>query len=521
MTSLDKEWMHPDLKCIYVQMTKEFFKNRKSEKWRRLHIKFRKGKRAAIRGINFEVFADQVIKGSRGNFYRQVKKVGGVKQQSYRLNIESLEGKSDYDCAQAIGESYSAISQAYSPVDLVALPAYLPAQLPPQVEQLQVWERLGKLKKTKSTFPNDLPEKLRKEFAVELSAPLTNILNCCLTQGIFPSVWKEELVVPVPKKEILKEIKDTRKIACLSDYCKIYEGFLKTWILEDLATSETFSQFGGKSGVGAEHMLVCMVDRILKLLDTPEGRVAVISSQYDWSNAFDRQDPTKTIQKFIKMNIRPSLIPVLIDFLSNRSMKIKFNQEQVGPFKLVGGSPQGSLIGQLCYTTGSSDNTEALNITEEDKYQYIDDLNLLEFIMLSDLLIEYDFYSHVASDISIGQRFLPPSSTKTQTFNKGISVWTQQNLAKLNSEKSSYVIHTRMKEDFATRFNLDNSYIDRKTCIKVLGVWIDVDPSSWDKNTKELIKRTYASMTMLTKLKFAGLSRRKQVTVKTVIRPSH
>ena len=132
MTSLDKEWMHPDLKCIYVQMTKEFFKNRKSEKWRRLYIKFRKGKRAAIRGINFEVFADQIINGSRGNFYKQVKKVGGLKQQSCRLNIESLEGKSDYDCAQAIGESYSAISQAYSPVDLAALPAYLPAQLPPK-----------------------------------------------------------------------------------------------------------------------------------------------------------------------------------------------------------------------------------------------------------------------------------------------------------------------------------------------------------------------------------------------------
>ena len=218
-------------------MTKEFFKNRKSEKWKRLYVKFRKGKRAAVRGINFEVFADQIIKGSRGNFYRQVKKVGGVKQKISRLNIESLEGKSDTECAQAIGESYSAISKAYSPVDLAALPAYLPAQLPPQVEQLQVWEKLCKLKKTKSTFPIDLPEKNRKEFAVELSEPLANIFNCCLTQGVFPAIWKEELVVPVPKKDILKEVKDTRKISCLSDFCKIYESFLKTWILEDLAKS--------------------------------------------------------------------------------------------------------------------------------------------------------------------------------------------------------------------------------------------------------------------------------------------
>ena len=67
-------------------------------------------------------------------------------------------------------------------------------------------------------------------------------------------------------------------------------------------------------------------------------------------------------------------------------MKI-FNKEQVGPFPLVGGSPQGSFIGQLCYTTGRSDNTEAMNTSEEDKYKYIDNLNLLELICFSDLLI--------------------------------------------------------------------------------------------------------------------------------------
>ena len=145
------------------------------------------------------------------------------------------------------------------------MPAYLPAQQPPQVDDLQVWGKLNTLKKTKSALPIDLPEKIRKEFSVELTAPLVNIYNTCLKQGMFPNIWKEELVTPVPKKEILKEIKDTRKITYLNDYCKIYEGFLKTWILEDIAQNESFSQFGGKKGVGAEHMVVCLVDRILRL----------------------------------------------------------------------------------------------------------------------------------------------------------------------------------------------------------------------------------------------------------------
>ena len=372
-----------------------------------------------------------------------------------------------------------------------------------------MWGKLLNLKKTKSTQPIDLPEKLRKEFSPELATPLVDIFNCCLKQGIFPDIWKEELVTPMPKKEVLKEIKDTRKIACLSDYCKIYESFLKTWILEDISENESFSQFGGKKGVGAEHMLVCLVDRILKLLETKEGRAAVISSQYDWSNAFDRQDPTKTIQKFISMGIRPSLIPILIDFLSNRSMKLKYNKEQAGPFNLVGGSPQGSFLGQMAYTSGCHDNTERINISEDDKYQYIDDLNLLELILLSDILIQYDFLTHVASDVGIDQRFLPPSLTLTQGYNEGIASWTHQNLTKLNTEKSKYVVHTRMKEDFATRFTLDNTLIERQTCTKILGVWIEEDPSSWEKNTAQLIKRTYACMSLLTKLKYAGLSRKK------------
>ena len=61
---------------------------------------------------------------------------------------------------------------------------------------------------------------------------------------------EEELVTPVPKKEYLKEINDTRKITCLSDFGKIFEGFLKIWILEDIYDKESFSQFGGKRGVG-------------------------------------------------------------------------------------------------------------------------------------------------------------------------------------------------------------------------------------------------------------------------------
>ena len=144
--------MHPDLKYLYVQMTKEYYMNRKSEKWRKLSVRFRKERRKAIKGINYNEFADQLIQGTRSNFYKKVKKVGGMKEPNKKMFISSLDGKSDKQCAEAIGLQYSAISQAYSPVDLASLPAYLPAQLPPQVEEREVFEQRSRLKKTNPHF---------------------------------------------------------------------------------------------------------------------------------------------------------------------------------------------------------------------------------------------------------------------------------------------------------------------------------------------------------------------------------
>jgi hypothetical protein len=132
---------------------------------------------------------------------------------------------------------------------------------------------------------------------------------------------------------------------------------------------------------------------------------------------------------------------------------------------------------------------------------------------MTDFLIEYDFSTHVASDVGIDQRFLPPNTTQTQVYNDGIAQWTRENLTRLNATKSSYIVHTLMKEKVATRFTLDNVFIERKASAKILGVWVGEDPSCWKKNTKEILKRSYAGMSMLKKLKYAGLSRKKLINI--------
>ena len=45
-----------------------------------------------------------------------------------------------------------------------------------------------------------------------------------------------------------------------------------------------------------------------------------------------------------------------------------------------------------------------------DRFKYIDDLCVLQLILLSGLLMDYNFSQHVASDIGIDEQFLPPDT---------------------------------------------------------------------------------------------------------------
>ena len=69
-------------------------------------------------------------------------------------------------------------------------------------------------------------------------------------------------------------------------------------------------------------------------------------------------------------------------------------------------------MGQMAYIAASNDAAQELE--DEDKYKYCDDLSILELIMVGDLLQEYDFTNHVASDVEVGQQFIQPPNLKTQ-----------------------------------------------------------------------------------------------------------
>ena len=133
-----------------------------------------------------------------------------------------------------------------------------------------------------------------------------------------------------------------------------------------------------------------------------------------------------------------------------------------------------------------------------------DDLNILEFIVLSDQLVTYDVQYHIPSDIGIDQLFLSPSEYNMQDNLNYISEWTSQNLMLLNEKKSAYIVFSRTKSEFSTRLTLNGTLLERQTVFKILGLWLQED-LKWDFNTRQICKKAYSRMYILNKLKFAGI----------------
>ena len=94
-------------------------------------------------------------------------------------------------------------------------------------------------------------------------------------------------------------------------------------------------------------------------------------------------------------------------------MQVKFNGETSSFLDLIGGGPQGTLLGGLEYLAQSNDNADI--VPPNDRYKFVDDLSILQLICFSGLLVEYDFTHHIASDIATDQLYLPATSYSTQS----------------------------------------------------------------------------------------------------------
>ena len=164
--------------------------------------------------------------------------------------------------------------------------------------------------------------------------------------------------------------------------------------------------------------------------------------------------------------------------------------------ELKGGGPQGSTFGIWEYLSQSNDN--ANNISESDRFKFVDDLTFLEIIhLLSVGLASYNLRAHVPSNIATHNQIIPAVNLKSQKQIEEINEWTKKMKMKLNGKKTKNIIFNfSQKKQFTTNLSVNNENIELVEETKLLGTHITKD-LKWNKNTKELIKKGFQRMQIL------------------------
>lgn len=81
ISNLDRNWMSTHIKQIHRRMQREFFRHRKSLKYKKLKSKFKKMKRNAVKTF-YSAFVSDLKLTDPGKWYQMAKKIGAIDQMS-------------------------------------------------------------------------------------------------------------------------------------------------------------------------------------------------------------------------------------------------------------------------------------------------------------------------------------------------------------------------------------------------------------------------------------------------------
>ena len=206
----------------------------------------------------------------------------------------------------------------------------------------------------------------------------------------------------------------------------------------------------------------------------------------DFSKAFDRINYKILITKMRKLDINPSVINWVIDFLSGRKQRVKMGNVFSDWSSVNGGVPQGTVLGPILF-----------------------------LIMINDLVTDHDRRWKFVDDTSVSEVINKGEQGKMQSLVNVINTWCTDNDMKLNQSKCKDMIISFAKD----RPKLDPIFVNNHelvpvSSVKVLGTYISAD-MKWNTHISYIVSKASKRLYFLRLLKRAGLDHSSQLAVYT------
>ena len=204
--------------------------------------------------------------------------------------------------------------------------------------------------------------KIAKE---KITEPIRNCINSSISTGIFPDELKIADIVPVFKKEDQNDKTNYRPISLLPLISKIFEKFLYQQI-EDFSNKILSPKLCGfRKGHSTQHALLNLLKNWQKCLDK-SGVVGTVLM--DLSKAYDCLPHDLLLAKLSAYGFDESAITLIANYLSNRYQHVKIGSTFSSYLEILGGAPQGSILGLILFNVFINDFIFFIQETEVSNF---------------------------------------------------------------------------------------------------------------------------------------------------------
>ena len=520
--SEDKPWFNEELRNLKRKRLREYEKHGKSAKYLQLEQTFSIKVKEAVQKY-MEKIKVEVSEGKRGSAYPTLKRLAKrpeTNSSTFSLPYHCDSNLTALQTAEILADHFSRISCEFEPLSVSELPPNVvdhlntpDARNAPYLSLNSVYYRIQKAKKPNGVVPGDLPKKLVKECALEIAKPAQIIFNSVTRSSSYPSRWKTEHQIPIPKVQSPESEDDLRNIAKTPFLSKVYESFLAQWLLSAIKPYLDPSQCGLK-GSSINHYLIKLLHFIQQTLDQRKPSAVLVAS-VDLSKGFNRVDHSLVIQDLYDMHTPSWLLRIIFSYLTDRTMTLTYKGAQSSAKQLHGGTPQGALLGGIIFIIKFNGalirpaiprNSLLYNVRSET-VKYIDDGSAAATVDMKTHLVTDESRPRPHTFAERTCHALPPEHNLLQNYIHDVENFTANNKMKINKKKTTVMKFTNSRKyDFPLEVQFaDGSLLETTEVSKMLGVMI-CSNLKWKHNTNYICSKARRKVWLLRRLQPLGLS---------------
>ncbi len=287
-----------------------------------------------------------------------------------------------------------------------------------------VRKTLSRINPLKAAGPDNIPDRVLKGCAAQLTDVLTDIFNTSLSQAVVPTCLKSTTIIPVPKKSPVSCLNDYRPIALTPIIMKCFERLVMQKIKTSLPNTLHPLQFAYRPNRSTDDAISTTLHLALTHLENKDSYVRMLF--IDFSSAFNTIIPQQLINKQNLLGLNNSLCNWILDFLTGRPQSVRVGHNTSSTTTLSTGAPQGCVLSPLLFTLLTHDCTAKFSSNHIIKFA--DDTTVVGLISNND---ETHYREEVAQ----------------------LAEWCGANNLSLNVEKTKEVV-----VDFRRRNSIDHPH---------------------------------------------------------------